>query len=313
MPAACDNAGCTLTIQDVVEVYLRHAAAEGIHCPESRADRLYTLGLFAAQLGQLRVTDARPFHLTDFVDAHAGWRSVATRRKVAGAVRAAFQWAADGERIARNPFARVRYAEAERRPELPDATLTMIQRLANKPYELALRWLRLTGCRLSEMCEATWADVDLERGIWTIPRHKSRKITGKTKIVALVGQAVRLLRGMAPAAAETRAAGNAVPSDAAETAPAGTIFLNGRGTPWNRRSLGQQLRRMKRRYGITTPATLHGVRHRFAGQAVANGAPLALISAQLGHATVAVTQRYYVDLSGQIEAIRAAAELGVRK
>ncbi len=302
------------SVEDVVSLYLRHAAAEGVHCPEAAADRHRTLALFVAVHGSLPVDACKPFHLTDWIESHPTWKSVSTRRAKANYVRAAFQWAANGERIDRNPFSKVRYAEAERRPELADDTFKLIASLANKPFERAVCFLRLTGCRLSELSGATWADVDLERGVWTVQRHKSRKSTGKAKLVALVPEAVDLLRSVAQALAEPIGAAVVVESPEAHIAePGPCIFLNNRGTPWNRRTLGQQLRRMKARHGIKTRATLHGVRHRFAGQAVANGAPIKLIAAQLGHSTCAVTERYYVDLDGQIDAIREAARLGLPK
>lgn len=281
------------TVAEIITLYLRHCAAEGTHCPAARAERERTLSDFSATYGSLPVGDAKPYHLTDFIEAHPAWRSSSTRRARASYVRAALQWATDQERIDRNPFRSVRYREAERRPDMPDDSLDRIAVLANKPFERALRWLRLTGCRLSELCGAEWEDVDLERGAWTIHRHKSRRKTGKPKIVALVADAVAMLKCLGGGS--------------------GPIFLNNRGTRWNRITLGQQLRRMKKRHGIATRATLHGVRHRFGSCAVANGAPIKLVSAQLGHSTVAVTERYYVCLDGEIEALRAAAEQGIPK
>jgi hypothetical protein len=45
---------------------------------------------------------------------------------------------------------------------------------------------------------------------------------------------------------------------------------------------------------------------------VANKAAIKLLSAQMGHSTVAVTERYYVDLGeGEIDAVRDAARLGL--
>lgn len=275
-------------------------------------------------LADLDVRDARPYHLTDWIEAHPSWKSVSTRRSKADQVKAAFSWAEEQGRIDRNPFKQVRYREAERRPDLPDDTLERVCRLANKRYEEALRFLRLTACRLTELCEAEWADVDLDRGVWTIPRHKSRRFTGRAKVVALVPEAVELLRSLGKSSLEAGAAapntsaapvdvrGANVPADA-PVVVTGHIFRNNRGTPWTRRTLGQQLRRMKERFGIRTPASLHGIRHRFGTCAVAAGAPIKLVAQQMGHSSVTTTERFYVNLSGEIEAIRAAAEKGLPK
>jgi integrase len=312
-----DNAA--LTVRDVVALYLRHSKATGLHGPDALADRERVLGHFARDLGDTPVTDLKPFHLSDWIEQNPKWKSVSTRRTRASAVRACFHWAAESERIERNPFWKVRYAEAERRPELPDPVIERVASLANKAYERAVRFLRLTGCRLSELCRATWADVDLDRGVWTIPWHKSRKHTHRPKVVALVAEAVQLLqvvRNVVPAvqagaAGRAEAAGN---EREAAVAASGAIFLNNAGRPWNRRALAQQLRRMKARYGITEKATLHGIRHRMATAAIANGASLKLVSTQLGHSTTAITERYYVHIGPEhLDAIRQAAALGVPK
>ncbi len=227
-------------------------------------------------------------------------------------IRAAFAWAADGERIDRNPFVRVRYEEAERRPELPDKCLDVVTDLANKPYERALRWLRLTGCRLSEMAEAIWADIDLERGIWTIPKHKSRKKTKRPKVIALVPEAVALLRELPSVAlAESVPLFASVLGSGAK--PDDVIFTNTRGTAWNRRTLGQQLRRMKEKFGITTKASLHGIRHCAATSAIAAGAPIKMVAEQLGHSTTAVTEKYYWHASDEhVDAMRDAIGKGIK-
>lgn len=283
-----------LTVREVIRLYLTHSQVEGVHGPAARYDREKTLGWFVEALGDVEVSALRAYHLTDWIEAHPQWRSLSTRRLRAAAVKAVFRWAADQERIDRNPFRAVRYGESERRPELPDGAYGDLLRAANKCFELALRWLRLTGCRLGELCEATWADVDLVRGLWTIPRHKSRKRSGKSKIVVLIPEAMSLLHLIRPGRAE------------------GVIFTNTRGRPWRKAILGQNLRRMKARLKLTTPATLHGIRHRMATAAIDAGAPILFVAEQLGHADVKITQRTYFHRSDATnEAMREALQKGV--
>jgi len=302
-----------MLVRELVALYVRHCEVESVHCETAKKDRAYTFGLFVAKYAELRVCDLKPFHLTDLIEEHPEWRSVATRRAKSNAIRACFQWAAEQERIERNPFRLVRYAEAERRPDLPDEDLSRVYLLANKPFERVCRFLRLTGCRVGELCKARWQDMDLAGGQWTIPLHKSRKHTGKPKLVALVPEAVELLCQVAGAVAFGPVAGSVTAVVATPAQPTAFVFLNTRGKPWNANALGMQLRRLKARHGVHTMATLHGIRHRFGTAGVVNGAPLKLISAQLGHSSVAVTEAYYVDLSGQMDAIRAAAAKALPK
>lgn len=281
------------TVAEIIDLYLRHSKATGLHGPQALKEREGTFALFRERFGEMFISECKPFHLSDWIESYTSWRSVSTRRTKANAVRAAFQWAVRGERIQRNPFFSVRYGEAPRRPELPDVDLDALCKASNKHFERAAKFLRLTGCRLSELCEARWPDMDLHKGIWTIPKHKSFHHTKKPKEVALVADAVKLLLELG------------------ELSRSEFVFVNTRGKPWNRGTLGQHLRRMKAKHGISTKATLHGVRHRAASAAIAAGASIKLVAAQLGHSTVAVTERYYVHLEGQIDAIREAFEKGI--
>lgn len=303
-----------MTIRDLVAAYLRYSASENIHCTESRYCRGRIFADFVAMYGHLDPGALMGFHLEDWVASHSGWQSVTSRRTSANYVKACFAWAAKGGRIAKNPFANVRYGEAERRPELPDEALEQIARCGSKAFERAVRFLRLTGCRLTELCQATWGDVDLDAGLWTIPKHKSRKFTKRVKVVALVAEAVALLRSMAGA----DAAGSVAPAMPASPAiGAGVsrfLFLNTRGSPWSRYSLGETLRRVKKKHGITTKATLHGIRHRCAAAMIDGGAPIKMVAEQLGHSSVAVTERYYFEPSAQtLVAMRQAMSLGLPK
>ena len=77
---------------------------------------------------------------------------------------------------------------------MEDHALDRLLVSATKPFQRAVRFLRLTGCRLSELCRAAWTDVDLETGILIVHQHKSQARTGRPKMVVLLPQAVDLLR-----------------------------------------------------------------------------------------------------------------------
>lgn len=286
-----------MTVREVLDAYMRHAAAVNLHSLESRRNREQAFRLFCDVLGDAPADDIKAYHLTDFVENHSSWRSASTRRSRALYFKAAFEWAAKQERISRNPFAKVRYQEAERRPEMPDPVFIYLASESNKPFERACRFLRMTWCRLSELCRAQWEDVNLDAAVWTIVKHKSRKYQGKPKVVCLVPEAVNLLREL---------------RSLQDDPPTGTIFLNTRGRPWSKDSLGSYLRNFKRRHGLKEVATLHGLRHRGASAAIGNGASIKLVAEQLGHSSVTITERWYYHPSSQsFASIRAATGLGM--
>jgi integrase len=70
----------------------------------------------------------------------------------------------------------------------------------------ALRFLMLTATRTSEVRFARWADIDLNKSLWTIPAEQAgRKGTGdrrKSHVVPLSAQAVALLEVLKPITGE---------------------------------------------------------------------------------------------------------------
>jgi integrase len=308
------DSSAALSVRDVVAAYLRHSVAVGLHCPKALDEQVRTLGLFVALHGDKLVTECKGFHLADWVESNPKWHSIATKRKRAATVKAAFNWASVEERIDRNPFRNVQYAEAERRPDMPDDVFERLCQTTSKPYERVLRFLRFTGCRLGEACEARWKDFDFAKAVWTIHKHKSRRFKRKVKIVPLVPQAVALLRSILYIDATALFVN--VDIEALKPQPDGHVFRNERGMRWTETTLGRKFRRLRgklRKLGFTVDATMHGVRHRVGSCAVANGAPLKLVAQFLGHASANTTERYYCTIDGEIEAIRAAAILGMPK
>lgn len=304
-----------MTVREVVERYLRYADAESVHCDEAREGRIHVFALFLIRYGECEVTEMKPFHLRDFIAEQPTWKSPGTRRGKAGCIKAAFGWAWREGRIDRHPFPGVHYEESERRPDMPDDVFEKLCLLANKSYERVLRFLRFTGCRIGELCQADWSQMDLERGVWTVEKHKTRKKTKKPKIVVLVDEAVALLKDIraaaAVAAAPTEPDGAKLVLPIQACAANAPVFLNTQGQRWKTNTLGRQLAHMKERFGIDVRASLHGIRHRYCTTGVANGASAELIGAQIGHTDVRTTQKYYVDLQKEIEALKAAARLAV--
>jgi integrase len=121
--------------------------------------------------------------------------------------------------------------------ELPAfvATLEEAEDLSSK----ALRFTILTACRTSEVLDATWAEIDLVAGIWTIPA--SRMKAGKEHRVPMSKAALDLLIGL------PRVEGN------------NHLFPGARkGKPLSNMAMLMVLRRMKR-----NDLTTHGFRSTF--------------------------------------------------
>ncbi|HWY88253.1 MAG TPA: tyrosine-type recombinase/integrase [Gemmataceae bacterium] len=297
------------TVREIIDRYLTSSQCKGTHSDEAFSERRRVLaGVnvnkdkagnevttktkvpgFADLYGDMLVADMRPSHLEDWIEATHSWRSSSTRKAKAVQVCACFNWAKAGGRCG-NPFSGVNYPEAPPKPPMPDDTFDQISKHANKPFERILQFLRLTGCRLSDACGLTWEHIDWARGIIVLDKHKSKKKTGKAKVIVLVDAAVEFLRDVQANHYET-----------------GIVFRNNRNNPWDRRILGQQLRRLKKVLGLDIKPTLHGIRHQAGTQAIKNGASLKFVSLMLGHASTAITEKYYVHVDQDLDGIRAAA------
>lgn len=77
-----------------------------------------------------------------------------------------------------------------------DAIPAFLKRLREREAvaALALEFVILTASRTSEAIEATWAEIDLEKAVWSIPAARMK--AGKEHRVPLSPRAVQILEGM---------------------------------------------------------------------------------------------------------------------
>lgn len=131
----------------------------------------------------------------------------------------------------------------------------------------AIRLLLLTGCRLGEILNLQWSQVDLERGFLRLPDSK----TGK-KDVILGAPALKVL------AEVPRIEGNPfVIAGAAQGKPRSDLKR-----PWKRITTHAGLSNLR----------LHDLRHSFASVGAASGMGLPIVGKLLGHASPSTTARY---------------------
>lgn len=147
----------------------------------------------------------------------------------------------------------------------------------------AIRLLMLTGCRLSEILNLRWQEIDFERGIAFLPDSK----TGK-KAVVLSTAALSILNDL------PRVGKFVVASDSAGTRDEKPRHDLKR--PWSA---------ISKRAGLDG-VRLHDLRHTFASVGAGGGLGLPVIGKLLGHSQASTTQRYaHLDT----DPVRRAADL----
>lgn len=133
----------------------------------------------------------------------------------------------------------------------------------------AIRLLMFTGCRLREILNLEWRDVDLERGLLFLPDSK----TGK-KTVVLASPALTILDGLPRVGRYVIAGDTAGQKDEVPRADLKR--------PWAAVTNAAELNGLR----------LHDLRHTFASIGVGGGLGLPIIGGLLGHADTKTTQKY---------------------
>jgi integrase len=158
------------------------------------------------------------------------------------------------------------------------------QRAKISPYAAgAIRLLALTGCRLGEVLNLKWSEVDLERGLIHLEDSK----TG-ARPVWLNAAALAVLAEL-------------------ENIRVGAYVIAGERPDVPRKDLNRPWRQVLKHAGLEG-VSLHTLRHTHASVGVGAGIGLPLVGALLGHKVASTTLRY--AHVGNIPARRASETIG---
>ncbi len=195
-----------ITFQQAATKFLEAKAAEWRN-PKHRAQWRATLETYAfPTIGDLDVKDVGDVHILQILEPI--WQSkTATATRVRGRIENVLDWAtAKKYRTGENPArwrghldmllsapkktAPVVHHEAVPVDDAPAFYTALRERKGTAAR--ALEFLMLTAARSGEVRGATWSEIDLDKGVWTIPG--SRMKAGKEHRVPLTKSAVDILR-----------------------------------------------------------------------------------------------------------------------
>lgn len=249
----------------------------------------------AKTIGYVLAADLRPFHLSAAFEKNPQW-SAAVRRQVMVQTVTVLNWSVRQGFLAANPLAGkldLPPARSRGRDSVwTDADFAIVLAHARPRFREFLTALRLTGCRPGEVATVRAAHVDLARGLWVLPEHKTdadglpRVVHLSPAMVALTGELVE------------RAGGE------------GLLFLSERGRPWNPVALDGAMSKVRKRIRaaggkLTGKGILYGLRHTFATELLSAGVPDAHVAALLGHKGTAMLHRHYNHLTGNAAVLRS--------
>jgi integrase/recombinase XerD len=143
---------------------------------------------------------------------------------------------------------------------------------SNRRNHALLRLLYLAGLRISEACGLRWRDLSAkgDAGVATIFGKGSR--TRAVLLPAGIWRELVALRG-----------------DAGEDDP---VFLSRKGGQLDPAQVHRIVKAAAARAGLPPGVSAHWLRHAHASHALDRGAPISLVQATLGHASVATAGRY---------------------
>jgi site-specific recombinase XerD len=187
--------------------------------------------------------------------------AVATRNRSRALIKMIYRLAEQDELIQTNPARKLRMTKEQGRVRwLLDKEEVVLRKFipqANVPeFDLALN----TGMRKGEQYNLLWENVDLERGVLTIPRSKN----GETRFVPLNSAALNSLRVL-------------------KNGGEGRVFSLTSPRYWFESAIGKSK---------TKNFHWHDLRHTFASRLVMKGVDLRTVQELLGHKSITMTCRY---------------------
>ncbi|MEX0325182.1 MAG: site-specific tyrosine recombinase XerD [Puniceicoccaceae bacterium] len=146
-----------------------------------------------------------------------------------------------------------------------------------------------SGLRVTELCQLSLQDLDLDEGFLRVEAGKR----GKDRLVPVGRQAGEAIQ---------RYLHNGRPS-LVRPKTGSALFLSNRGTALSRKTIWYWIKEYAERAGIKKPVKPHLLRHSFATHLLSNGADLRAIQEMLGHSDIGTTEIYTrVDHKRLVEA-----------
>jgi integrase len=306
----------TARTADVIEAFLRHSR---IHlAPDTHRVNKYYCQLFAEYCGQVPARELRPFHVTNWINAMLSPERIERQRadmkqkraraedkgRVGGDARAwgettiynakkaafrVFSWAKEEGILPENPLKGMpRPKPTPRQRAITEEEFWHMYEYAGGPFRDYLLALFLTGARPKEVRELRWPQV--RDGKWILDEHKTRKSTGKKRVIVLSAVMREMMDRLRAATASE------------------FVFLNTEGQPWTMNAVRLQVMRLKAKLGMAEDVCAYLLRHGFGTRAILNGVDPSTLMELMGHTSLEMISRVYVHLADQHQHLKDAVE-----
>jgi integrase len=238
-----------------------------------------------------RVEDLKPYQAYRWVGLHETWGD-STRRVALSVVQACLNWGVKQGYISDHPLKALEKPPAAAREEFvtPEQQEKIFGHLrTTDPFRDFVFAMQQTGCRPSEVARVAAEDCDLEAGVWVLQKHKTRKKTGKPRVIVLNAAMLDLTKRLVK-----------------ECGGKGPIFRNRDNRPWKRSGIGYRLRKLAEELNIPGLSS-YLYRHAFITIALERGLTDTVVAELCGNSPVTI-RRHYTHLNERLDFLRSQAE-----
>lgn len=180
----------------------------------------------------------------------------------------------------------------------PASEASEAERLRYRAAMDVLRAVYLTGSRVGEIVNLTWADVDLVTGLVRIYQQKVKR----PKVLPIVPALGALLEAQLARQRGRRRRGAGPP-------PGAPVFQRPEGGAWEMARLQRTYRLARKLSGVRLALRIHDLRHGAGTALMLAGTPDRLVQAFLGHSSGASTRRYQHAAAGHLLAAAGVMSL----
>ena len=237
---------------------------------------------FVARFGDQCIVDLDP-ESVEISAAKEDW-SDSHRANYLWTVQALVRWCGRKDFKLDRPAKESRGAEAV----ISDEVYAKILRETRGDFYQLMRLLWAVGSRPMESGTLTAEMVDWASGTITLKAHKTKRKTGRVRILYLNSEALAILR------------------EQCNRYPSGPLFRGKAGKPLSLHAVMTRMIRLSSRIG--EHVTAGHFRHTFATRALAAGIPDTHVAALLGHTSTAMIHKHYSHVGQNAKLLREQAE-----
>ena len=292
---AADDSSPLARFDAVADSFLEWTAAH--RSPKTYEWYVRALTAVCEGLGGTPIRQLKKHQVRSWVDGTGA--GAATRRSYLTAIKRVITWAVDEGLLDRDPIGKLERPATERREVIvPAVDYARIVAAADRgnasqyrrgAFRAFLVALRHSGARPGEISGVTAAEFVPEAGVWLLANHKTKRKTGRDRVIYLSPCLVTLSRILAAAR------------------PTGPLFLNSEGKPWTTNAIRCRMRNIRKALDLPAGTVAYAFRHTFATEGLLNGVEEHVMAELLGHTSTAMLTKHYSHLGQRAQRIRLAA------